>query len=131
MSAPVVMDSSAMLAIALGERRGDAVMGIIRANPFHCYIHAINAYEVATRLMSDGVDIQEAWEAATLGGVQLVDEIPMDMSLRAVTLKGKHRYLSLGDCHCLAFAEEMGGQLLTTDERLADASKIVKAVHLQ
>ena len=38
MSAPVVMDSSAMLAIALGERRGDTVLRAIRANPGHCYI---------------------------------------------------------------------------------------------
>ena len=126
-----VMDSSAMLAIALGERRGKQAERAILANPGRCYIHSINAYEVACRLMSDGVDFVEAWKAAAFGGVRRLNFISLDMSLRAVRLKYARRDLSLGDCHCLAFAEEVDGTLLTTDSRLALASKIVKTVHLQ
>ena len=129
--APVVMDSSAMIAIALVESRGASVLQIIRANPGSCFIHSVNAYEVASRLMEEGVGFNEAWEASLFGGVLMVDEIPLDMSRRAVLLKNNNRHLSLGDCHCLAFAEGMGGSLLTTDERLAEASTIITAIHLK
>jgi len=129
--APVVMDSSAMIAIALAEPRARLVVETLRAHPGACYIHSVNAYEVAARLVSEGIELPEAWKAAAFGGVQIVSEIAAKMSLRAVEIKTGKESLSLGDCHCLAFAEGMGGSLLTTDERLAEASTIIKAIHLK
>jgi len=131
MNAPVILDSSVLLAIALIEKRGEKARSLIRASRGYCYIHSVNAYEVASKLMIKGANESDAWDAAAFGGVILIDEISDEMSRLAARLKVPHQYLSLGDCHCLAFAEEMGGQLLITDERLAGASKIVKTVHLQ
>jgi len=131
MNAPFVMDSSAMIAIAYEEKRGRTVWKTIRANIGSCHIHSVNAYEVAAKLMSSGASLVDAWKAATAGGVRLMDTISLDMSLRAVTLKQTYSDLSLADCHCLAFAEDIGGSLLTTDPYLADASKIVEAIHLE
>ena len=128
---PLVLDSSAMIAIALREKRGDQARRMIRAVPGNCFIHAVNAFEVVCVLIRKGVAKDGAWNVLTTGGVMIVDEIPSEMTRRAVDLKLEDQDLSLGDCHCLAFAEDIGGQLLTTDERLAGASKIVKTVHLQ
>jgi len=123
------MDSSAMLSIALSEKRGTSVVNLIRANPGSCYIHAANAVEVAYKLLERGVEENVAWDAVVFGGVFVVDDIPDRMSRRAARLKNDNQHLSLGDCLCLAFAEEMGGSLLTTDGRLAEACP--RSVHIQ
>jgi PIN domain nuclease of toxin-antitoxin system len=130
MRPPVVMDSSAMSAIALAEQRARRVVEAIRAYPDACFIHSVNAYEVAAKLVGEGIDLPGAWKAATFGGVRIVTEITGKISLRAVELKIAAGDLSLGDCHCLAFAEGMGGCILTTDGRLAKASKIIETVYL-
>ena len=107
-----------MLAIALSEKRGGGVVNLIRANPGNCYIHAANAVEVAYKLLVRGVEETTAWDAVVFGGVFVVDDIPDRMSRRAALLKKDNEHLSLGDCLCLAFAEEMGGSLLATDKQL-------------
>ena len=130
MNSPVVLDSSALVAIALGEKRGERAKRVIREAPGQCFIHAVNAFEVFVVLARNEVSQADAWRAVSFGGVLVVDEIPEEMTLRAAALKIAHEHLSLGDCHCVAFAEEMGGCLLTTDERLASVSTSINMLHL-
>ena len=132
MKAPVVMDSSAMIAVALQERRGSVVIDHVRAHPGNCFIHAVNAFEVVTVLVRKGLAEADAWNAVTFGGVLVSEEVTETMTRFAVALKLSNKDFSLGDCHCLAFAEEMGGSLLTTEGDLANAaSKAIKAVHVK
>ena len=120
MRAPVVMDSSAMIAIALAEPRARLAEEAIRAHPRGCFILSIHAYEVAAKLTEKGIDLPGAWRAATFGGVRMVNLVTAKMAFRAAEIKMARRDLSLGDCHCLAFAEGMNGCLLTTDGRMAE-----------
>ncbi len=50
MSSPIVLDASALIAIALGEQGDGIVADIMDAAAGNCFIHAINAFEVAYKL---------------------------------------------------------------------------------
>ena len=130
MITPVIMDSSAMIAIALREKRGEQARQIIRSAPGSCFIHAVNAFEVVAVLMRRGLREADAQRAVTFGGVILVEETPEKLIYHAARIKDAHSDLSLGDCHCLAFAEEMKGYLLTTEEELTKALTTIKVIRL-
>ncbi len=116
---PVILDASALLAIALGEPgAGNVVRQMI---PGETYIHAINAFEVASKLMAKTVPEDDAWSAAAFGGVMTIDEAGPPINRRAARLKRDNPHLSLGDCFCLALAEDMHGCVITSDNGFAVA----------
>lgn len=124
---PVILDASALLAIALDEPgAGEAIrrMGL----PGEAFIHAINAFEVATKLMAKSLSEDDAWSAAAFGGVVTISDAGGILGRRAAKLKHVNQHLSLGDCFCLALAEDMGGLVITSDGGFAIAKTTATVV---
>ncbi len=121
MSSPLVLDASALIAIALREPGDDVVAAIMDTAIGNCFIHAINAFEVAYKLMTKKVSEAEAWNAAAFGGAVKIDDAGDFVGKRAARLKISAPSLSLGDCFCIALAEDFGGRVLTSDGGFAKA----------
>ncbi len=126
MIAPVVLDASALLAVALSEPGGDVVLAEMRKVPGDVLIHAVNAYEVAFKLMIRGVSEASAWEAATYGGVRLVRDMGTAITVGASRLKASSMFLSMADTFCLALGEVVGGVVLTSDKAFSNAKTAAK-----
>lgn len=118
---PVILDASALLAVALDERGAETVTRYMKAAPGAAFIHAVNAFEVASKLMARAVAEDEAWAAAAFGGAITVTDAGGSLGRRASRLKTANPHLSLGDCFCLALTEEMAGLALTGDGGFAIA----------
>lgn len=121
MSVPIVLDASALLAIALREPGDDVVASLMDTATGNCFIHAINAFEVAYKLMVRKVSEAEAWDAAAFGGAIKIDDAGDFVGKRAARLKISTPSLSLGDCFCIALAEDLEGRVLTSDGGFAKA----------
>jgi PIN domain nuclease of toxin-antitoxin system len=111
----IVLDASALIAVALHEPGGEAVLDRIRSAPGNAIIHAINVFEVVSKLMAKGVPEAEAWESADFGGILRIEDVGDYMVRNAVRLKQANPHLSLGDCFCLALAEDVEGYALSSD----------------
>lgn len=123
---PIILDASALLAIALNEPGAESV--VRRMVWGGTYIHAINAFEVAAKLMKKAITEEDAWNAAAFGGVITIDDAGAPINRRAATLKYMNEHLSLGDCFCLALAEEMQGCAVTSDGGFAIAKTSAKVI---
>ena len=123
---PVILDASALLAIALNESGAGNVVRLMV--PSETYIHAINAFEVAAKLMAKTVTEDDAWSAAAFGGVITIDDAGSPINRRAARLKCLNPYLSLADCFCLALAEDMQGRVITSDGGFALAKTSAQVV---
>jgi len=121
MSNPIILDASALIAIALREPGDDAVVRLMDSAVGNCFIHAINAFEVAYKLMNKDISETEAWDAAAFGGAIKIDDAGDFVGKGAARLKIANPSLSLGDCFCIALAEDMEGRILTSDGGFAKA----------
>lgn len=131
MSVPLILDASALLALAKGEKGDDKVFDIIRQSSGNIFIHAINAFEVAYKLMLWGFPEDAAWEFCNVSGAVKVDDAGDFVGRRAARLKVTSPHLSLGDCFCLSLAEEMRGRVLTSDNGFAKAQSKVEIILLR
>ena len=107
------LDASAVLAYLFGETGADKVEFLF-ANSI---ISRINATEVLTKLVQDGLNVDEAKE--TFDKINLeVAEFDENQSLKAPELRPltKHLGLSLGDRCCLALAITENLTAVTADK---------------
>ncbi len=111
----LVLDASALLAIALRETGGDVVLSRIRNSFDGVLIHAVNATEVAAKLMARGIPENASWTAATFEGVQRISDAGDEIIRAVARLKSANPFLSLGDCFCLSLGEYVDGEVLTGD----------------
>ncbi len=125
----VVLDASALLAVALHERGRDAVLRQIRNAGAGVLMHSINVFEVVTKLCRKGLSRDEAWSIVNVQDVLRIDEIEEDVLQIAVRVKLETPDLSLGDCFCIALAEYAGGVCITGDQRFR-AAKTTAAISL-
>jgi len=110
----VVLDASALLALLLDEKGAEATARALEEG--HAVICAANLAEVVSRLALLGNAPRSIREA--LGPLDLnVIEVDEDLALRAGLMApdAKPLGLSLGDRLCLAAAERMKANVLTTD----------------
>ena len=131
MTAPLILDASALLAIAKGEPGSDSVYALLRSSSGNMFIHAINAFEVSYKLMLWGFSEDAAWELAGMGGAIKVDDAGDYVGRRAARLKVASPYLSLGDCFCIALAEDMEGRVLTSDGVFAKVQTSAEVILLR
>ena len=108
----VVFDSSAVLAIAFGERGADRAADALGDG----VISAVNAAEVVARLVERGASDEDARES--LHGFGLAIR-PFDESLAIATGLLRWSTLSLGDRACLALARRERATVLTADRNWA------------
>lgn len=113
-----VLDATALVAYLNDEDGADVVEDLLFDTRVRCYVHAVNLCEVyydAVRRV--GVSAARR----TIDRLQEVGVIERgDMSRafwqRVGDLKARGR-LSLADCHCIALAQEIGGEVVTSDRR--------------
>ncbi len=114
--------------MAKGEPGGDTVSEMVRQSSGNVFIHAINAFEVAYKLVLWGFSEEAAWRFIGIGGAIKVDDAGDYVGHRALRLKITAPHLSLGDCFCIALAEDLDGFVLTSDggfERAKTDTEIV------
>lgn len=110
----IVLDASAVLAMALGERGGDRVRQAILTRKAAIYILTVNWCEVFTRLQRDLTLVNGALLDEMLPDVEVVPfsrEIAEQAAIYALTAPS----LSLGDRACLALANSLGAPAWTAD----------------
>ncbi len=109
----IVLDSSAALAMLLGETGGDRVMkAFLRQDSIA--MSAVNWSEVLTRLQRQSPIVNAAKLAAMLPGVEIVPFGQAEAE-RTAELAKRCGALSLGDRACLTLAHERGVPAWTMD----------------
>lgn len=121
MISTLILDASALIAIALHEPGGDAVLEHIEKSGAGVLLHAVNAFEVVAKLRERGLSENDAWNAVQMNRIRRVTEIDDEMILLATNLKHQSPHLSMGDCFCLALAEYFEGTCLTSDSGFSTA----------
>jgi ribonuclease VapC len=112
-----VVDASAAL-IPLRRERGPDRIADLLAGSTLC---AVNAVEVMTRLVDEGITEEEATRHLASLGLR-VAPFDLDLAIGAAALRHptRHLGLSLGDRACLALALREGLPVLTADQAWAD-----------
>ncbi len=115
--ADVVLDASAVLAVLNGEPGAAAVWECLPG----AHLSAVNAAEVAAKLVDGGLDAEGAGQSLDRLGARVVpfeaaDVVPV-AHIRAAT---RAAGLSLGDRACLALARRLGVPALTADRQWRD-----------
>ena len=111
-----VLDASAVIAYLYSEMGADNVEPLLE----NSIISRINATEVLTKIVQDGLTIEEAKE--TLEKLNLeIAEFDENQSLKTAELRPltKHLGLSLGDRCCLALAIQEDLPAVTADKNWA------------
>lgn len=114
-----VLDSSALMALLLGEEGADRV----EARMPGALVCAANLAEVVAKLAERGMPAREAQEAVAALGPEIVP-LDEDLAVDAGALRAATRSagLSLGDRCCLALARRVGGEAWTTDRAWAQVA---------
>lgn len=115
--ADVVLDASAVLAVLNGEPGAEAVWDCLPG----AQLSAVNAAEVAAKLVDGGLDAEDAGQLLERLGARIVpfeatDVVPVAHIRAATRAVG----LSLGDRACLALARRLGVPALTADRQWRD-----------
>ncbi len=114
MSIPLILDASALIAVAKGEPGQVMVKDLIESS-FDITMHIANVFEVVYKLMLWGVDADSAWNFVDIDDVSIVGDVDEPFVRKAALLKYGHPFLSMADCFCIALAEDLHGQILTSD----------------
>jgi len=111
-----ILDASAMVAY-LSEEPGEAVVASLLAGPTAvCYAHTINLCEVYYHLIRI-TDIPHARQGIlSLYADGVIERLDMneDFWQRVGQLKARGR-ISVPDCFCITLAQELSGEVVTSD----------------
>ncbi|MFO0951848.1 MAG: type II toxin-antitoxin system VapC family toxin [Isosphaeraceae bacterium] len=111
-----VLDACAMIAYLGGEAGSSVVESILLDPASRCYAHALNLCEVYYHVLrrSDEPTAQQAMQDLFADGV--VEQTDMDRPFWEQVGRNKARgKISLADCVCLALAQKLSAQLVTSD----------------
>jgi PIN domain nuclease of toxin-antitoxin system len=119
----IVLDASAMLAYARAEVGGETVLSIVTDATCVCYAHAVNVCEVYYDLLrTSGLTAAEAIVQDLLNVGVILREDMGDLFWRQVGQNKVAFTLALGDCFCLALAQHLGGEVVTSDHQFDPVS---------
>ena len=110
----IILDSSAALALLLGERGGEKVRAAFLAQESPMAMSAVNWSEVLTRLQRDSDIVDGDKLKGLLPGVEIVPFGQREAEQTADLAK-RFRSLSLGDRACLALATDRNAAAWTAD----------------
>jgi len=127
---PLVFDACALTAYLKGERGASFVESMLRGQGNRCVAHGVNVCEVfylaiaaagekAARkaiddLLADGLKIDNTFDDALWHQVAR-------LKTEAVLLDADGYGPPLADCFCIAFAQRIGGEIVTSDHDDFDA----------
>lgn len=107
-----VLDSSALLAILLGERGGESIIPILEG----ALLSTVNLAEVHTRMISLGATASHAWARILNLQCEICPLTEAQARIAAELVTATRPFgLSLGDRACLALAIERKAKVYTTD----------------
>jgi PIN domain nuclease of toxin-antitoxin system len=111
-----ILDTCAMLAYLRGESGGAVVRGMLQDSSCVCYAHSVNLCEVYYQMMrrSDESTVREGIEDLFADGVIERPDMGRTFWERVGSHKARGR-IALADCFCLALAQELSGQVVTSD----------------
>lgn len=108
----VVLDASAVLAVLNGEPGAGEVLPHLPG----AYLSAVNAAEVAGKLVDGGLSPEQAGQSLDRLGARIVPfEIGDVVPVARIRTASRSAGLSLGDRVCLALAGRLGQPALTAD----------------
>ena len=113
MPSPVVLDSSAILAVFLNEPGSDRIIPILQ----DALLSTVNVVEVHTRMIDLGASSEHVWSRIQSLQCEICffsdQQARMAADLRTIT---RPYGLSLGDRACLALAVDRKATVYTTDK---------------
>lgn len=121
MAANIVLDACAVIAMLTSEPGGDVVEMMIADHRGRAFMHSINVFEVAYKLMKKNYPLKTAWAMSRPFGVAPIRNCdPSPLTYRASDIKTQYQHLSLGDCFALALAESLNAEFITSDGGFRD-----------
>lgn len=117
-----VFDACAFIVLLEDEAGAGVVEGLLQEAANRCLIHAVSACEVYYDLYRRGNTEDADSLRAVLAeyGLELVENLPLDLWQSAGRLKAEWRRISLADCFALTLAIQEGGTLVTSDHHELD-----------
>lgn len=115
------LDACAILAYIRKETGGDVIANMLKDPTVTCYAHAINIVEVYyhyLRLFDEATANQAIADLET-DGVIIRQDLDTDFWKQVGRLKTRGR-ISIADCFCIALAQRLGGEVVTTDHHEFD-----------
>ncbi len=129
-SKPLVFDACALIAYLKGERGSDLVEGMLRNPANECLAHGVNVCEVlylaiaatnqrvaeahVQKLVDDGLRIEHTFDEALWRQVAR-------LKTTTALLDDNGVGPPLADCFCIAFAQRVGADIVTSDHDDFDA----------
>ena len=110
-----------MIAYLEAETGGDIVRGLLEDVDARCYAHAVNVAEVHYHVMrrSDEVTADASIETLIADGIVVREDMDTAFWKSISRLKARGR-LSIADCFCIALAQRLSGEVVTTDHHEFD-----------
>ena len=119
-----VMDASALLALARGERGAEVVEELLETSD--CVASSVNMAEVGAKLVDAGLPVSDLARALAQFDVGVVDfSAELAQSSAALRQVTRSVGLSLGDRACLALAGQLDAIAVTADGAWLDVADAV------
>jgi PIN domain nuclease of toxin-antitoxin system len=115
------LDACAMIAYLRGEAGGTVVDGFLNTTGDRCYAHTLNLLEVYydfIRKHNEPIARQALADLATAGVIER-RTMSRAFTRRVGQLKARGR-ISLADCFCIVLAQDISGQVVTSDHHEFD-----------
>jgi predicted nucleic acid-binding protein len=111
-----------MIAYLQAEPGGDVTRDLLADTSLTCYAHAVNVAEVYYHVLrADSEATAElAVELLLLDGLIIREDMDTEFWKSVGRLKARGR-LALADCVCIALAQRLGGEVVTSDHHEFDA----------
>jgi PIN domain nuclease of toxin-antitoxin system len=116
-----VLDACALIAYLHGELGGNIVAGLLTDPDVACYAHAVNLCEVYYQVhrVSDTRTARQVLKTLRTDGVKTRRDMSAAFIERIGELKTRG-HISLADCCCIALAQELGGEVVTSEHHEFD-----------
>lgn len=116
-----VLDACAILAYLKGEPGGSIVDTLLRDPSSPCFSHVVNLCEVYYDFLrlSDEKTARAAIRDLYADGVNERKDLSRKFWQRVGQLKARGK-ISLADCFCIALAQELSGEVVTSDHKEFD-----------
>ncbi len=115
----LVMDACALIAYLHAEPGAEIVKESLSGSFDVCLAHAINLCEVYYGIRREFGEqaAQQAVAKLRKAGLSIREDMDGQLWQAAGRIKADYRRVSLADCLCAAFANRIGGEVVTADRR--------------